>query len=41
MVNDAKLTRAYLSYHHSDSNAAQVLNLARAYQALGIPEAPA
>ena len=38
MVDDASLTRAYLSYNHSDSYAAQVLNLARAYQAIGIPK---
>jgi len=40
MVDDASLTRAYLSYNHSDSYAAQVLNLARAYQAIGIPKPP-
>jgi membrane-bound lytic murein transglycosylase B len=41
MVDDASLTRAYLSYNHSDSYAAHVLNLARTYQALGIPKPPA
>jgi len=40
MVDDASLTRAYLSYNHSDSYAAQVLNLARTYQAIGIPKPP-
>jgi len=41
MVDDASLTRAYLAYNHSDAYAAHVLNLARTYQGLGIPKAPA
>jgi membrane-bound lytic murein transglycosylase B len=36
--DDASLTRAYLAYNHSDAYAAHVLNLARTYQQLGIPE---
>jgi membrane-bound lytic murein transglycosylase B len=34
---DASLTRAYLAYNHSDVYAARVLELARGYQALGLP----
>lgn len=33
----ASLTRAYLAYNHSDAYAARVLQLARDYQALGLP----
>jgi len=39
MEDDASLTRAYLSYNHSDAYAAEVLNFARNYQQLGIPKA--
>ena len=35
--DDATLTRAYLSYNHSDTYAANVLYLAREYQSAGIP----
>ncbi|MEX0666340.1 MAG: lytic transglycosylase domain-containing protein [Acidimicrobiia bacterium] len=35
--NDGSLTRAYLAYNHSDVYAARVLELARGYQALGLP----
>jgi membrane-bound lytic murein transglycosylase B len=35
--DDATLTRAYLSYNHSDTYAANVLYLAREYEATGIP----
>jgi membrane-bound lytic murein transglycosylase B len=36
--DDASLTRAYLAYNDSDAYAARVLELARAYQATGIPK---
>ena len=35
--DDGSLTRAYLAYNHSDAYAANVLNGARNYQALGLP----
>jgi membrane-bound lytic murein transglycosylase B len=37
MGDDGSLTRAYLSYNHSDAYAAEVLNLARTYESLGLP----
>ena len=41
MIDDSSLTRAYLSYNHSDAYAAQVLNLARTYEQIGLPKAAA
>ena len=38
MDDDASLTRAYLSYNHSDAYAANVLYLAREYQSSGLPK---
>ncbi|MCJ7670821.1 MAG: hypothetical protein MUP67_02075, partial [Acidimicrobiia bacterium] len=38
MSDGGSLTRAYLSYNHSDAYAAQVLNFAREYQQVGIPK---
>ena len=36
--DDASLTQSYLSYNHSDAYAAHVLELAREYQAIGLPK---
>ena len=41
MIDDSSLTRAYLSYNHSDAYAAHVLNLARTYEQIGLPKAAA
>lgn len=38
MGDDASLTRAYLSYNHSDAYAANVLYLAREYESSGLPK---
>jgi membrane-bound lytic murein transglycosylase B len=38
MGDDASLTRAYLSYNHSDAYAANVLYLAREYEHTGLPK---
>jgi membrane-bound lytic murein transglycosylase B len=38
LSGDASLTRAYLAYNHSDDYAARVLDLARSYQSVGLPQ---